>query len=586
MQPRGRCRAFRGTRWIAAALACAAVLAPAGRCGEAAPLPAGVAMTIDTSDLASLERAIMFFSNSMMPRSGPAQDGAIFDQAFRTIQNSGQMPSLVNPLVQQFFGLPGVEILPGRGVSMALFIPQGNEAEGDANLAFAAWLPVKSFAELLAGVKAGRREWSHIEALPDLPNILSISYNRYGVSTMYMSASPSGAVLSTTLWGLARAQRHWRSGPGAALSSAGGFNARLAMDFVQPGVEQGLVALLSTPSEEMMRRLRSGGGRLIGDFTLFGLLHAVRQSSSLELRLAVGVGGDITMDADLVAKPESQLSVFLGNAANHSLTPRLLAAMPDNLSVAFSLAGGAGVKDLFAGYVRDAAASMTASGRSDDFAKRLRAILQGVELLIASAAGETAAAITLDGCGLAAFVAESPAAAVSFAGRFAAVGGDGASVRAQGGDVVVAVGLDAAGTAAATANGIAAGEQGTLRPGLARLFDSLGGKGVFAFACYPAELVRLILVYKAKETYMSGGPMNKDNPMDMFATAFLGTLVRNMEEIGPGRHPLTVAADSPRPNLLRIHAGMPMLAMSEVMATYQRAILTFAPGAGALGGMQ
>lgn len=97
-------------RVLSTCLAVVLMMTAATNGGEATTLPRGVAMLMESSDLASLERAIMLMTNSMMPGAGQSGDTQGFDQAFRAIQNSGQMPSMVNPLIQQFFRLPGVAI--------------------------------------------------------------------------------------------------------------------------------------------------------------------------------------------------------------------------------------------------------------------------------------------------------------------------------------------------------------------------------------------------------------------------------------------------------------------------------------------
>lgn len=571
------------SRMAATGLAVLLSLTVSVRAGEAAStLPKGVAMIMDTTDLASLERAIMFFTNAAMPGNTGLGAGS-FDQTFRMLQKSGQMPSLINPLIQQFFGLPGVGMHPDRGISAALFIPGESEAEGESSLAFAAWLPVRSYAELMAGVAAGRREWSHIRAVPDLPNVLAINYNRYGASTLYMSPAANGAVVSTTLWGLTRAQRHWRGGPGG-VPGATGFTARIVMDFLQPGVEPGLVALLEGPAKTMMRRMQQSGRKMVADFTLYGLLHAMRQSTSLDARLDVGANGDVGMNVNLVAKPVSELSVFLGDTANRTLSPRLLTAIPGHQSVALTLASGKGLKELLRDFIRDTRNNMAAAGKKDSLTRRIGDILQGIEIMSAAAAGDIAAAITLEGAGMALFDAGNTGVAGTLAGSLG--GGDAIAVRAQGNDVVVAVGLEATKNAEnAAANLVSADGEKTLRPELTQLFTELGGQGIFAFACYPSEMVRLILSYKAKEAYLADSDSrDRSNPMDMFALAVLGNLVRNAENAAPSSYPLTIAADAPRPDLLRVRAGLSLRVMSEIMATYQRIIIGFTPGAEAMWG--
>lgn len=555
------------------ALVLAGILATCAHGGQWTPPPPGVAVLAETSDLSSLERGIMFFANAAMPQNQPGLSGMDFDQAFKLLQNSGQMPSIVDPMVQQFFGLPGFKFNRARGCAMALLIPGANDS-ASGELCFAAWLPATSYPELVKGVAVGWPEWGHITPHPDADNIYVVNFNNYGGSRMYLTGGTSGVILSSTLWGLARAGNLWRNGA-PTLPSDSGFAARIRFDFAQPGVEKGLVALLESPGNAVINRLRQGGGPLLGDITLYGLLHAIRETTRLDLHLAIDSRGVVAVDADIAAKAGGELGGILADPTAGALTSRQLRAMPDDLAFALAVSPGEMMRRFITRLLQDALGSLPAQQeRADSINRRAADIIRGVMVMLETASGDASAAVTREGNGLAVFAASSPEAA----GKFAAgipFAGDLLAARSSGRDIMLGIGHNAGKIADdMLARATVAGDA-PLRPEINAFIDSLGGKGVFAAILYPADITRLLLIYKAKETYFSADGGNQNNPLDMFATAFLGQFVRSLDAVPPGKHVMTLSAASPEANRLRMRIDFSLLSLSEIMGVYQRAILSF-----------
>lgn len=545
------------------------------------PTPSGTALYLQTSDLASLERAILSFSNSFSPahafNQAALDGGPGMDQIFDMIQRTGNMPPLADPLVQQFFSLPGFEMDRARGVALAYLIPRPEDGEDSRSLAPAYWLPVRSFQAIANGIRQGRPEWRHISELPDQKNVFRVINQAMGYEELYLKGTPVGVVLSTTLWGLERAEKMWSGGPAAPGLSGGGFAFRVSMDFAAPGASEGWVKLLSSPTDSLARRLRQGAMPEVRDYVLKGLLHLLVQANSLQLDFRSTTQGLLTADATVVAKPASALSTLLGNSVHTGLRSRLMKALPRETALAFACASGPGIKNVLADSFD---AVISGLDDRDAASQRTGDILAGVKLLLEATDGEVAAGITVDGAGVAAFDSMDPERTRRFVDFFSRVG-DSAAVRQRENSILVGLGPHATRVAEEMESRMAAADDSVpVRESTAQLLDSLGPAGVFAAVGYPADIARLVLTYQINTAYATAGgrsAFDKDSPLEMFALAYLGRMAAKLNSMEPGRYALTLGATTPNAETLRMHARLSMMAMSELMGVYQNYIAGMMP---------